>query len=123
MKTVSPLNLAGLARDLPGDWGRAVLGDVAGVKLKLFRTEGDGLDPEVHPWAEALLMIEGELTLVLDGEEKRLSAGDLQLIPAGRLHAIRPGAKAAFLLFDPEPERRQIGSVSEGRAGSATACV
>jgi mannose-6-phosphate isomerase-like protein (cupin superfamily) len=104
MKNISPLKLAGLARDLPGAWGRTVLGDVGGVKLKLFRTEGEGLDPEVHEdWAEALLMIEGELTLVLDGEEIFLSVGDLQLIPAGCLHAIRPGAKAAFLLFDPEP--------------------
>jgi quercetin dioxygenase-like cupin family protein len=104
MNSASPLKLADLARDLPGAWGRAVLGDVGGVRLKLFRTEGEGLEPEVHPdWAEALLMIEGELTLVLDGEEIRLAAGDLQLIPAGRPHAILPGAKAAFLLFDPEP--------------------
>ena len=104
MKNVSTLNLPNLAQDLPGRWGRAVLGDIAGVKLKLFRTEGHGLDPEVHEdWAEALLMIEGELTLVLDETEILLSAGDLQLIPAGSVHAIRPGAKAAFLLFDPEP--------------------
>src|SRR5262249_7617020 len=104
MKNISPLKLADLAQDLPGAWGRAVLGDVGALKLKLFRTEGEGLAPEVHEdWAEALLMIEGELTLILDDEEIVLSAGDLQLIPAGCLHAIRPGAKAAFLLFDPEP--------------------
>ncbi|MFC3080429.1 cupin domain-containing protein [Phenylobacterium terrae] len=104
MKNVSTLNLASLAQELSGAWGRSVLGDVGGVKLKLFRTDGQGLDPEVHEdWAEALLMVEGDLTLVLDGEDVRLSAGDLQLIPAGCVHAIRPGAKAAFLLFDPEP--------------------
>jgi|688.fasta_scaffold299180_3 quercetin dioxygenase-like cupin family protein len=103
MKNNSTLKLAGLAQNLPGTWGRAVLGDVGGVKLKLFRTEGEGLDPEVHDWTEALLMIEGELTLILDGEEIFLSAGDLQLIAPGCLHAIRAGAKAAFLLFDPEP--------------------
>jgi mannose-6-phosphate isomerase-like protein (cupin superfamily) len=39
----------------------------------------------------------------LDDKEVVLSAGDLQLIPAGCRHAIRPGAQAAFLLFDPEP--------------------
>ncbi|WP_374469011.1 cupin domain-containing protein [Phenylobacterium sp.] len=103
MTTAAPLKLARLARDLPGQWGRAVLGDVGGVRLKLFRTEGEGLAPEAHAWAEALLMVEGELTLVLDGEDVRLAAGDLQLIPAGCVHAIRPGATAAFLLFDPEP--------------------
>lgn len=104
MTNISPLKLAGLAQELPGAWGRAVLGDVGGVKLKLFRTDGAGLDPEIHEnWAEALLMIEGELTLVLDGKDLVLSAGDLQLIPAGCRHAIRPGGKAAFLLFDPEP--------------------
>lgn len=104
MQNAAPFKLAELAQDLPGAWGRAVLGEVGGVRLKLFRTEGEGLPPEVHEaWAEALLMIEGELTLVLDGEDIRLTAGDLQLIPAGCVHAIRPGAKAAFLLFDPEP--------------------
>lgn len=104
METTSPIKLAELAEGLPGKWGRAVLGDVGGVRLKLFRTDGEGLDPEVHEdWAEALLMIAGTLVLVLDGEEFSLTAGDLQLIPAGCRHAIRPGAKAAFLLFDPEP--------------------
>lgn len=104
MKNAPPLKLANLAQELPGAWGRSILGDVGGVKLKLFRTDGRGLEPEVHEdWAEALLMIEGDLTLVLDGEDVRLSTGDLQLIPAGCIHAIRPGATATFLLFDPEP--------------------
>jgi mannose-6-phosphate isomerase-like protein (cupin superfamily) len=103
MNDTSTLQLARLAQDLPGTWGRVVLGDVSGVKLKLFRTDGLGLEPEVHAdWSEALLLISGELTLVLDGREIFLSAGDLQLIPAGCLHAILPGAKAVFLLLDPE---------------------
>jgi mannose-6-phosphate isomerase-like protein (cupin superfamily) len=100
----SALNLAALAQGLSGQWGREVLGEVGGVKLKLFRTDGEGLEAEVHEaWSEALLMIAGELTLVMDGKDVRLSAGDFQLIPAGCVHAIRPGADAAFLLFDPEP--------------------
>jgi len=96
-------NLPACVAELGGDWGKQVLGEIAGARLKLFRTDGVGLPPETHPWDEALLMVEGELTLTLDDVDVTLRAGDLQVIPAGCRHAIWPGSKSAFLLFDPEP--------------------
>lgn len=97
-------NLAGDARLLGPRWAGKVLGRTCGVGLKLFKVDPTGLAMERHPgYDEALLMLDGEIALSLEGVRIRLVAGDLQIISAGASHEILPGGKGSFLLFDPEP--------------------
>jgi quercetin dioxygenase-like cupin family protein len=72
------------------------------VRAKLFKVDPAGLAEECHPdWDEALLMVAGDLTLVLDGVHVVLQTGDFLLIPRGVPHRILPGTNGAFVLLDP----------------------
>ncbi len=97
-------NLAGAARGLRSNWAGKLLGRPGGVGLKLFKVDAAGLASEMHPaYDEALLMLEGQAELSIDGVRVALQAGDLQVIPAGAWHEILPGGQGSFLLVDPEP--------------------
>lgn len=97
-------DLTRLAAGLGDGWRSLRLAQIQDIGLKLFRVEPAGLPTETHPdYAEGLLMLDGEITLMLDRTPIRLAAGDFQLIPAGVPHAILPGGHGAFLLVDPEP--------------------
>lgn len=97
-------DLVGIARLLGPRWSGQLVGRPGGVGLKLFKVDAAGLAREMHPgYDEALLMLEGAIDLVLDGEQVSLRAGDLQIIPAGSWHEILPGGHGSFLLVDPAP--------------------
>lgn len=42
-----------------------------------------------HPYEETWNVVAGAALLVLDGQERRLGAGDAAVVPAGRRHAVR----------------------------------
>ncbi|HEV7368453.1 cupin domain-containing protein [Arenibaculum sp.] len=98
------VGLAAAAAALPErGWSSLILGRVANTRVKLFRVDPEGLPEEVHPgWAEALIMIEGEMRMELDGVGCTLKAGDCIRIPENVRHAILPGGHGAFLLVDPD---------------------
>ena len=96
--------LADRANGLGDGWRSDQMARIQAIGIKLFRIDPKGLPLETHPsYAEGLLMVAGQMTLLLDDEPIMLSAGDFQLIPAGRAHAILPGGHGAFVLIDPEP--------------------
>jgi len=100
-------HLADRAAELAGGWRPDPLARIGDARLRLFRVDDRGLPAERHPdLDEAVLMLEGEMTLELDGRAVALRAGDFQFIAAGRVHAIRPGGVGAFLSIkatDPTP--------------------
>lgn len=52
-----------------------------------------------HPGPEASLILDGEVTLTLDGEAPKLmKAGDTTFFPAGVIHAGKVGPKGVVLL-------------------------
>jgi quercetin dioxygenase-like cupin family protein len=61
-----------------------------------------GPDTEVarhtHPGPESDYVLEGELTLTVDGQPKSFKAGDSFYVPAGTPHAARSGANGARVL-------------------------
>jgi hypothetical protein len=73
------------------------------ARLRLLRIDQCGVAPERDfdldlDWA--VLMVEGEMTLDLDGRDVALAAGDVQVGSAGRAAKIRAGGAGAFLLID-----------------------
>lgn len=100
--------LSSLASNLDSGWHHRNLGSVSDVQLKVFRVDKDGLAEEQHTaYTEALYMLDGQITFVLDRREIVLKAGDLQMIPAGCAHSILPGGQGSFLLLDPEPKTKK----------------
>lgn len=110
------LNLKDTALSLPAGWNGRTLADFGCVRTKLFKVDPAGLAEERHSnWDEALLMLDGELILELDGAQLALKAGDFCLIPRGVPHRILSGCHGSFVLLDPEP--------SEAEAQSLLRCV
>jgi hypothetical protein len=74
-------------------------------RLRLLRIDEDGVAAERDfdldlNWA--VLMLEGEMTLDVDGRKVPLAAGDVQVGATGRAARIRAGGAGAFLLVDRE---------------------
>ena len=75
------------------------------ARLRLLRIDQCGVAAERDfdldlNWA--VLMLEGQMTLDLDGRDVPLAAGDVQVGSAGRAARIRAGGAGAFLLVDRE---------------------
>ena len=60
-----------------------------------------------HPNEEVWNVVEGAVVLVVDGEERRLSAGAAAVIPPDRPHAVRPDGPARVIVTD-FPLRAQL---------------
>ena len=63
------------------------------------RMEANALNPEhAHEFDARVLVLEGEMTIVWDGDEHTYRAGDICAITAGRRHAERSGPQGARYL-------------------------
>ena len=73
------------------------------ARLRLLRIDESGVASERDFDIElnwAVLMLEGEMTLDVDGRDVPLREGDVQVGAAGRAARIRAGGAGAFLLVD-----------------------
>jgi len=63
------------------------------------RMQASEINPEhAHEFDARLLILEGEMTIVCDSEERTYSSGDTFAITAGRLHTERCGAQGVRYL-------------------------
>ncbi len=95
-----PVDLAAVAAALPAAWSSRLLGQVGGAAVKVLRMDGRTLDTEHHPTAEALLVLDGRLELVVDGAESTVGPGGLAWVPAGARHAVRPGSHGTLVIVE-----------------------
>ncbi|MEE1782570.1 cupin domain-containing protein [Streptomyces sp. SP17BM10] len=94
------MNLVHTASSLPGAWESAVLAEVGTAAVKVLRMDGRPLPPEAHATAEALVVVDGRLELVVDGEDFTIESGELCRIPGGAVHAVRPGSRGTLLIIE-----------------------
>jgi quercetin dioxygenase-like cupin family protein len=67
--------------------------------MKVEFVPGFSVDRHTHPGPEASYVLEGELTLILDGQDpKVLKPGDSSLFPPGIIHSGKVGPKGVVLL-------------------------
>lgn len=65
---------------------------------------GEGIPDEFHTgFEELLVVIEGQMTLVMDDKTFLLEAGDYYLVPKEAVHGVLPGSHGTLLLIDAEP--------------------
>ncbi|GAA2251882.1 hypothetical protein GCM10010430_38840 [Kitasatospora cystarginea] len=60
------------------------------------------LEPERHEDAEALLVLDGRLELEVEQIVVSVGAGELYLVPAGAVHAVRPGSSGTLVVLERE---------------------
>ncbi|MFJ8039853.1 cupin domain-containing protein [Kitasatospora sp. NPDC096147] len=97
---MNPVDLTATAAVLPSAWASRILAEVGTAAVKLLRMDGRPLPTEVHPTAEALLVLDGRLELTTAGTEITLLPGELYRIPARTEHAVRPGSHGTLLIVE-----------------------
>jgi mannose-6-phosphate isomerase-like protein (cupin superfamily) len=94
-------SLPEMASALADVWKSLKLGKVGGANIKLIKMGGQGIPDESHAdFAELLVVIEGRMTLIVDGTSTALETGDFYLIPKGTTHSVPPGSHGTLLLVD-----------------------
>ncbi|MFE9411653.1 cupin domain-containing protein [Streptomyces sp. NPDC006704] len=97
---MSLISLMNAAADLPGGWRSRVLGDVGSACVKVLRMDEMPVKAESHEAAEVLLVLDGRLELEVDGRPVPVCAGELYLVPAGTVHAVRPGSRGTLVIVE-----------------------
>ncbi|MGW4378297.1 cupin domain-containing protein [Kitasatospora sp. NPDC004531] len=100
---MTPIDLPSAADSLPSAWSSLLLDRVGPAELKVLRMDGRPLPAECHPAPEALLVLDGVLHLVADGEAVEVRAGQLFLVGAGVEHAVGPGSSGTLVLVELAP--------------------
>ena len=93
-------DLATAAQLLPQAWRSTVLGQAAGANVKVLCMDGQAYPDEVHPYDEALLVLEGAMHLVVDGATVSIHTGQMVIVPAGTAHGVAPGSHGTLVIVD-----------------------
>ena len=76
-----------------------------GWVMRIFTLGSEGYSPRhTHPWPHINYIIKGEGTLLIEGEEKPVKAGDTAYIPEGEDHQFKNTGKGdlSFICIVPE---------------------
>ncbi|CAN7684685.1 cupin domain-containing protein [Pararhizobium sp. LjRoot238] len=88
---------------LPEAWRSRILGNTAGANFKIIRMNEAGIPFESHAdFDEAVLVIEGEMRLEIEGQLISMRSGDFYIIPAGKEHRVLQGSHRTLFLVDAE---------------------
>jgi len=97
---MNKINLNLQAVELPQAWRSSVVGKAADATIKVLRMDGSAYPDEVHPFDEALLVLEGQMNLDIRGQVIKVVAGELIIVPAGQPHAVAPGSHGTLVIVD-----------------------
>jgi len=93
------MNLIEEAALLPNAWQSRILGTTGGANLKVIRMDEKGIPYEAHSeFDEALLLIDGQMSLEIEGEVISMRPGDFHVVPAGKRHRVLKGSYGTLFL-------------------------
>ena len=78
---MSKVDLKHEARLLPAAWTSKVVARAAGANIKVLRMDASSYPREVHQFAEALLVLEGQMNLEIEGRTVSVGAGEVFVVP------------------------------------------
>jgi mannose-6-phosphate isomerase-like protein (cupin superfamily) len=93
-------NLLLQASQLSGPWRSVVIGQAAGANVKVLRMDDRAYPNETHEFAEALLVLEGQMNLELQDKIISVKHGEVFIVPAGIPHAVAPGSHGTLVIID-----------------------
>jgi quercetin dioxygenase-like cupin family protein len=91
--------------------------DGEALRIEIWTEPGGGVRAEhVHPQLEERYeVLEGEITVNLDGEPKRLGPGERAVVPPGVRHSFEnTSERAAHLVVEAEPAQELRESIEDG---------
>ncbi len=95
------IKLASLAHNLPEAWRSTVIAQIGNTNLKIVKMDACAHPEETHTHDEALLVLEGNLHLAIEGIPSVVRPHELCVIPAGVAHAVLPESQGCLLIIDP----------------------
>ncbi|WP_369218207.1 cupin domain-containing protein [Streptomyces flavofungini] len=93
-------NVNEIAAALPDAWNSRPLGAVGTACVKVLRMDELPVEVETHAAAEALLVMDGTLELLVGGREVSVGAGEMYVVAAGVPHAVRPGSRGTLVIVE-----------------------
>ena len=88
--TGRPLSLAGLLAYQEGAVvSRTIVDRETGTVTLFAFDEGQGLSEHTAPFDALVYLLDGEAAITVSGNESRVSAGEMLIMPAGEPHALR----------------------------------
>ncbi|MFD9823584.1 cupin domain-containing protein [Streptomyces violascens] len=99
---MSPIDLLKTAAGLPAGWRSLILGEVGPACVKVLRMDELAIAEECHDTTEPLLVLDGRLELTVADRPVTVNAGELQMVPAGTAHAVRPGSHGVLVIVEVE---------------------
>ncbi|RZJ14426.1 MAG: cupin domain-containing protein [Acidovorax sp.] len=97
---MSKIHLASIADQLPNAWRSTIVGQAAGANVKVLRMDALAYPDETHDFDEALLVLDGQMNLDLQGRRVQVAAGEVYIVPAGVPHAVAEGSHGTLVIID-----------------------
>ncbi|OAR24627.1 cupin [Streptomyces sp. ERV7] len=97
---MSVVDIHRTAAQLPQAWDSLLLGQAGSAGVKVLRMDGRPVEAESHDTAEALLVVEGTLRLVVEDTEIDVRTGEMYIVEAGAKHAVRPASRGTLLIIE-----------------------
>lgn len=97
---MTSIHLPSLATQLPAAWRSTIVGKAAGANVKVLRMDGAVYPDEVHDFDEALLVIDGQMNLDIQGEITSVRTGEVYIVPAGVAHSVAAGSQGTLVIID-----------------------
>jgi quercetin dioxygenase-like cupin family protein len=98
--SMSNISLIQEANALPFPWKSKVVGKAAGANVKVLRMDASSYPNEVHDFVEALLVLDGQMNLEIEGKTVCVQAGEVYMVPAGQPHAVAAGSQGTLVIID-----------------------
>lgn len=97
---MSKSNLFLEASRISEPWHSVVIGQAAGANVKVLRMDDRPYPDETHEFAEALLVLQGQMSLDIQGHIVCVQQGEVFIVPAGIPHAVAPGSHGTLVIVD-----------------------
>lgn len=97
---MSKIDLLAEAHALTNPWRSRVVGRAADANVKIVRMDDAAYPDETHEFDEALLVLEGQMNLDLQGQRVEVRAGEVYIVPAGAPHAVARGSHGTLVIID-----------------------
>jgi mannose-6-phosphate isomerase-like protein (cupin superfamily) len=94
------INCLQRAASLGTAWRSTVVGQAAGANFKVLRMDAQAYPNESHEFDEALLVLDGQMNLSIQGQIVEVAAREVFIVPAGVPHAVAPGSFETLVIID-----------------------
>jgi mannose-6-phosphate isomerase-like protein (cupin superfamily) len=109
---VRKINLAEKFNLFAEHWSPKVIGELNGQQVKIAKVQGEFLWHHHEAEDELFLVIKGELTIELPGEDVHLEEGEFLIVPRGVEHKPVAEQEAHILMLEP------VGTLNTGNVQS-----